>query len=195
MQASCSTAFTAGTHLSDLPIPVGSGLVDRLVGEAREGRLDVVPLAKLEVLAEVLVTAPPVQVDHVDALVTAHLMEVRVSHVVLDTIGRESSVAHKVSVSLVGLTDSVAPVLNHSLLLILDHHVEEEAAPKVEDHEAPHEADAVLLVEWLNFPVHVAHWVLDEASNVLEGSPSLGIVSWLLGVVHELAEIAISVLC
>ena len=83
-------------------------------------------LAHLEVLAEVLVTAPPVQVDHAEALVSANLMEVGISHVILDTIGRESPVTVQVAVSLVVLSDSEAPVLDHSLLLVLDHDVEEE---------------------------------------------------------------------
>ena len=96
------------------------------MGETGQGRLDVVLLAHLEVLAEVLVTAPPVQVDHAEALVTANLMEVGISHIILDTIGRESPVTVQVAVSLVVLSDSEAPVLDHSLLLVLDHDVEEE---------------------------------------------------------------------
>ena len=132
--------------------------------------------------------------DHGEALVAAHLMEVGVSHVVLDTIGWETSVTDGLSVSLVSLANSVAPVLDHLLLLVLDNDIEEEAAPKVEDHEAPHEANAVLLVEGIHFPVEVSVWILDEASDVLEGSPSLRVVSWLLGIVHEFAEVAISVL-
>ena len=83
-------------------------------------------LAHLEVLAEVLVTAPPVQVDHAESLVTANLMEVGISHVVLDAVGRESPVTVQVAVSLVVLANTEAPVLNHSLLLVLHHHVEEE---------------------------------------------------------------------
>ena len=83
-------------------------------------------LAHLEVLAEVLVTAPPVPAAHAEALVTANLMEVGISHVILDTIGRESPVTVQVAVSLVVLSDSEAPVLDHSLLLVLDHDVEEE---------------------------------------------------------------------
>ena len=86
-------------------------------------------LAHLEVLAEVLVTAPPVEMDHAEALVTAHLMEVGVSHVVLDAISWESPVTVQGAVSLVALADSVAPVVDHSLLLVLHHSVEEEAAP------------------------------------------------------------------
>lgn len=191
----CSTALTAGTHLGDLPVLSGCLLVDGLVGEAREGRLDVVPLAQLEVLAEVLVTAPPVQVDHVQSLVTTHLMEVRVTNIVLDTVSRESTIASHLTVGLVDLTNSPAPVTDHVLLLVLDHDVEEEATPKMEDSEAPKETDTVLSVERLHFPVDVAEGVFEEAGEVLEGSPALGIVPRLLGLVHKLAEVTICVLC
>ena len=148
-------------------------------------------LAHLEVLAEVLVTAPPVQVDHAESLIPANLMEVSIPDIVLDTIGWESSVTVKVAVGLVVLTDSESPVLDHPLFLILDHDVEEEGGPEVEDNHAPHETNAVLSVEGLGLPVEVADWVLEEASNVFEGSPLLGIVSWLFHCVYELAEITV----
>ena len=164
------------------------------MGETGQGRLDVVLLAHLEVLAEVLVTAPPVEMDHAEALVTAHLMEVGVSHVVLDAIGWESPVAVQSAVSLVALADSVAPVVDHSLLLVLDHGVEEEAAPQVEDDHTPKETHTVLSVEWLSFPVYVSKRIFEEACNVLERSPSLGVVTRFLRVVHELEEVAIGVL-
>ena len=121
-------------------------------------------------------------------------MEVRVAHVVLDAVHGESTVAGQARVRLVSLTDAIAPMLNHLLFLVLDHHVKKEAAPEVEDHQGPHEAHAVLLVEPICFPVEVAHWVLEEASDVFEGSPSLCVVSWLLGVVHEFAEVTVGVL-
>jgi len=85
-------------------------------------------------------------------------------------------------------------VLNHLLLLVLDHNVEKEATPQVEDNHAPHETNTVLHVKWLHLPVGVTNRVLEETSDVLESSPSLGLVSRLLRVVHKLAEIAISVL-
>lgn len=74
-------------------------------------------LSHLEVLSEVLVSAPPVGPDHVESLVSSHLMEVRVSHIVLLSVDRESSVSVGSAVCLVCLTESVSPVLNHSLLL------------------------------------------------------------------------------
>ena len=92
-ECSCSTALLSAAHLRDLQV-LGSGLLeDALVGEARKGWADVVLLAHLKVLAEVLVTAPPVKMDHADALVTTHLMEVGVPHIVLDSVNRHSSVA------------------------------------------------------------------------------------------------------
>ena len=164
------------------------------MGETGQGRLDVVLLAHLEVLAEVLVTAPPVEMDHAEALVTAHLMEVGVSHVVLDAIGWESPVTVQSAVSLVALANSVAPVVDHSLLLVLHHGVEEEAAPQVEDDHTPKETHTVLSVEWLSLPVDVSKRIFEEACNVLERSPSLGVVTRFLRVVHELEEVAIGVL-
>ena len=109
--------------------------------------------AHLEVLAEVLVSAPPVEVNHIKALVTSNLMEVRVTHVILDTVDWESAITSHCSVSLVLFTDSPPPVLDHLLLLVLDHNVKEETAPKMEDGEAPKEANAVLSVERLYLPV------------------------------------------
>ena len=151
-------------------------------------------LAHFEVLAEVLVTAPPVQVDHAETLVAPDLMEVRVPNVVLDAIGWESSVAVESTVSLVRLTNPVTPVVNHPLLLVLDHSVEKEAAPEMEDDHAPEESHAVLPMEWLCFPVDIAQGVLEEASNVFERSPSLGIVTRLFSVVDKFEKVAISIL-
>lgn len=73
-------------------------------------------LSHLEVLSEVLVSAPPVGPDHAQSLVSPDLMEVRVSHVVLLSVYGESAVGVRSTVSLVGLTDSVSPVEDHSFL-------------------------------------------------------------------------------
>ena len=164
------------------------------MGEATLSWLEVLLLAHFEVLAEVLVTAPPVQMDHAEALATANLMEVGISHVVLDTIHRHPSVTVQGAVGLVDLADAVPPVVNHLLLLVLHHDVKEEAAPQVEDDQAPDEAHAVLSMETLTLPVHVPKRVLKEAGDILERSPFLRIVTGLLGLVHELSKVAISVL-
>ena len=83
-------------------------------------------LTHLEVLSEVLVTAPPVSMDHTESLVSADLMEVRVSKVVLVTIGGHTSVSVGTIVRLVVLTDTVSPMLDHLLLLVLDHNIQKE---------------------------------------------------------------------
>ena len=189
-----STAFLSLAHLRNFKV-LGSCLSeDVLVGKSRKSRSQVVLLAHLEVLSEVLVTAPPVQVDHAEALVASDLVEVGVPDVVLDTIGWESSVAVESPVRLVGLANPVAPVLDHPFLLVLDHRVEQETAPQVEDDHAPEETNTVLFVEWLHFPVDVAEGVLEEASNIFEGPPSLRIVARLFGVVDELEEVTICLL-
>ena len=182
------------THLCDFEVLGRCCLEDFLVSEATFGGLDVLLLAHLEVLAEVLVTAPPVHVDHVKALGTANLMEVGISHIVLDTIDWHPSVTIQGAVSLVDLTDSPAPVVAHLLLLVLHHDVEKEAAPQVEDDKAPDEAHAVLLMEAFSLPVGIAEWVFEEAGDVLERSPFLRVVTGLLGLVHKLSKVTISVL-
>ena len=189
-----STALLSLAHLGDLEVLCRRLTEDALVGEAGQSGADVVLLAHLKVLAEVLVTAPPVQVDHAESLIPANLMEVSIPDVVLDTIGWESSVTVKIAMGLVVLTDSESPVLDHPLFLILDHDVEEEGGPEVEDNHAPHETNAILSVEGLRLPVEVADWVLEEAGDVFERSPSLRVISWLLRIVDELEEVSISVL-
>ena len=184
----------SSTHLCDFEVLGRGCLEDFLVSEATLGGLDVLLLAHLEVLAEVLVTAPPVHVDHAEALGTANLMEVGISHIVLDTIDWHPSVTIQGAVSLVDLTDSPAPVVAHLLLLVLHHDIEKEAAPQVEDDEAPDEAHAVLIMETFSLPVGIAEWVFEEAGDVLERSPFLRVVTGLLGLVHKLSKVAISVL-
>ena len=164
------------------------------MGKATLSGLDVLLLAHFEVLAEVLVTAPPVHVDHVETLATANLMEVGISHIVLDTIDWHSSVTIQGAVLLVNLTDSPAPVVTHLLLLVLHHDPEEEAAPQVEDDQAPDEAHAVLIMEGFSLPVGIAERVFEEAGDILERSPFLRIVTGLFGLVYELSKVTISVL-
>ena len=58
--------------------------------------------------------------DHTETLVSADLMEVRVSHVVLFTVGRETAVTHGAGVRFVGLSNVPSPVFNHLFLLVLN---------------------------------------------------------------------------
>ena len=103
--------------MRELPVLLFDIGIDLLVVETGESRSDSVALSHLEVLSEVLITAPPVGPDHVQTLVTAGLMEVGVTNVVLLSVNRESAVSVRSSVLLADLTKSVAPVLDHAFLL------------------------------------------------------------------------------
>ncbi len=172
----------------------GDIVVDLLVVEAGEAGSNVVAFAHFEVFTEVLVTAPPIGVNHAEALVASDLMEVGVTHIVLLAVHWETHLLVGEAVLIVGLSNSVAEVLNHLLLLVLYHDVEEEGLVQVEDQAAPHESDAVLFVEGAKLPVGIANWVFEEASDVLESSPLLGVVAGLLGVQDELGEVTIGLL-
>ena len=124
-----STTLLRVAHLRDFEVLGSRFLEDRFVSKARQSRSEVVLFAHLEVLAEVLVTAPPVRMDHVETLVASNLMEVGISHIVLDTIDGVSSVAMGSIVRWVALANSIAPVLNHPLFLVLNHNPEEETVP------------------------------------------------------------------
>ncbi len=63
-------------HSSDARILLGNVVVDLLVVKAGKGGSDIVFLAHLEVLAEVLVAAPPVGINHTETLVTSDLVDV-----------------------------------------------------------------------------------------------------------------------
>ena len=91
--------------------------VDLLVVEAGERGSDAVALSHLEVLSEVLVAAPPVGPDHIEALVAAGLMEVGVADVVLLSVDWEAAVSVTCTMLLAHFTKSVAPVLNHAFFL------------------------------------------------------------------------------
>ena len=58
-----------------------------------------------------------------------------------------------------------------------------------------HEADSVILREHVRLPVHVTNWVLPRSGDVLVSTPLLSIVEWLLGLVHKLGEITVSLSC
>lgn len=64
-------------------------------------------------------------------------------------------------------------------LTVLDHYPENEGLIEMPCQEYPNKPDSVLIVKRGKFPVDVAEGVLKESSDVLEGSPLLGHVSWL----------------
>ena len=47
-------------------------------------------------------------------------------------------------------------------------------------------------MEGAQLPVSVTNWVFEETSNVLEGSPLLGVVAGLLCVQDKLGEVTVS---
>ncbi len=83
-------------------------------------------------------------------------------------------------------------MINHAFLLSFDQHPDKEGLVQVEDEAAVHEADAVLCMERVDFPVSVSNWILEEARYVFERSPFLCVVSWLFHCVNKLAKVAIS---
>ena len=68
------------------------------MSESGKAGPNVVLLAHFEILAEVLITAPPVKVNHAQTLIPSDLMEVRVADIVLFTIGRETAVSYSLSI-------------------------------------------------------------------------------------------------
>lgn len=105
------------SSLREFPILLLDVGVDLLVVETRERGSDAVALSHLEVLSEVLIAAPPVGPDHIEALVAAGLMEVGIADVILLSVDGEAAVSVACTVLLAHLTESVAPVLNHAFLL------------------------------------------------------------------------------
>ena len=119
-------------------------------------------------------------------------MEVRVAHIVLFAIGRESPVSAAERLLGVGLAQMPPPALNHLLLLVFAHHIQHERLVKMECEGNPHEPDSVSGVERVHLPVAVGERVLKQARDVLERSPFLRLVTGLFGAADELLEVAIS---
>tara|TARA_B110000285_G_scaffold119687_1_gene135445 strand:+ start:179 stop:460 length:282 start_codon:yes stop_codon:yes gene_type:complete len=91
--------------------------------ETRKSWFDIVSLSHLEVLSEVLVSAPPVSVDHGDSLVSKGLMEVGISHIIFLVISWHSSVGVWRIVMLVDLSNVPLPLSNHAFLLFLSDEI------------------------------------------------------------------------
>ena len=110
-------------HGSNTCILRSDFVVDLLVVESRQTGSNVVSLAHFEVFTEVLITAPPVSVDHSKTLVAANLMEVRITNVILFAINWEATVFSSKLVFVVGLTNPVAEVFNQLFFLVLNHNI------------------------------------------------------------------------
>ena len=61
---------------------------------------------------------------HTESFVSANLMEVRISHIVLFTVSRETAVTGGQLMLLVGFSNVPSPVLNHLFFLVLNESVE-----------------------------------------------------------------------
>ena len=148
----------------------------------------------VEVLSEVLISAPPVGVDHADSLISSNLMEVGVSDVVLLSVSWESSIGVRGVVVLVDLSDVPFPLSDHAFFLLLGQKVKNEGLVQMPDQEDVDDSNSVLVCKSGNFPEGVTEWILEKSSDVLEGSPFLGHVSWLLGLGNEFSVITIGLL-
>lgn len=190
----CSEHASGAADAGPLGVLSESLLVQVVVIETGHAGLDAVLLSHLEVLAEVLVSAPPVSVDHADSLVTQVLMEVSVSDVVLVAISGETSVRVRRVVMLVVLANVPSPLGNHVLLLLLGEQVEHEGLVQMEDQEHIDDSDSVLVRQGSDSPVGVSEGILEEARDVLESTPSLSRISRLSGAGNELAEVAVDLL-
>ena len=85
-----------------------------------------------------------------------------------------------------------SPFGSHVLFLVFADNVEEERLVQVVAHKNPDNSNSVLSTVRVGFPVHVTNRVLEESSNVLEGSPSLSFISRFLLVVNKFGEITVS---
>ena len=63
----------------------------------------------------------------------------------------------------------------------------------MESHKEVENSKSVLSVEHVHLPVSITEWVFIEARDVLVGSPSLSIVSWLVELINELCEVTVGV--
>ena len=187
-----SSWLLTSSHVHHGLVLGNSVLVDVFVVEAAEGWADIVPLSHLEVLSKVLVSAPPVGVDHADSLISSHLMEVGVSHIVLLAISWKTSVGVRVIIVSIVFTNVPSPLRDHVLLLLFGKKVKHERLIQMENEQHVEKSDSVLILKGGNFPEGIAEWILEEPGNVFEGSPSLSVISWFGSLVHEFAEITVS---
>ena len=65
---------------------------------------------------------------------------------------------------------------------------------KMPDQENVDNSDSALVGKGCKFPEGIAEWVLEEPGNVLERTPSLSHISWLLSLIDKLHEVAVSLL-
>ena len=79
-------------HSCDASILSSNFIVNLLMVESRKAGSDIMALAHFEVFSEVLITAPPVRVNHTETFVTSDLVEIGVSNVVLLAVNWETTI-------------------------------------------------------------------------------------------------------
>ena len=139
-----SDGETSSLNLHEFIILGNSVSADLVMVEASLTRTNAILFAHLEVLAEGLITAPPIQVDHADALIALRLVEVRVTHVVFDSVRGEASIRRQLPVAFIHLTNAPSEVLNHALFLVLGNDPAQERGVKVEGNKGVHKSESVL---------------------------------------------------
>lgn len=148
----------------------------------------------VEVLSEALISAPPIGVDHTDSLISSNLMEIGVSDVILLSVSWHSSIGVRGVVMLVNLSDVPFPLSDHTFFLLFGQKVKNEGLIQMPDQQDVDNSDSVLVCKCSNLPESVTEWILEESSDVLESSPFLSHISWLLSLEYELSEITIGLL-
>lgn len=166
-------------------------LIDWIVIESGHSWLHIMSLSHIEVLSEVLISAPPICMNHACLLISSDLMEVRVSNVVLLSISWESSIRMWSGIPLVDLTNVPFPLGDHWLFLLFGKEIQNEWLIEVPDEENVYNSDSILITESCDFPEGISKWIFEESCDILEGSPFLGHVSWLSSFGDELCEITI----
>ena len=166
-------------HGGDSGVLLGGFFVNFLVVESAKGWLNSVFFSHFEIFSKSLVSTPPVVPDRVQPLVFKHLMEVRVSDVVLLVISWHSLVISCCSGVSVGLSNNESPFLNHAFFSSATSHVLLKREEQMPAEQCPQWSKSVLLSHWLKFPVNVSNWVFSQSGEVFERSPFLGHVSWL----------------
>ena len=161
--------------------------------ESAHGWLDAVSLSHLEVLSEVLISAPPVGVDHIGSLVPPDLMEITVSHVLLLPVYGHMFFLWE-SVFVVDHSIGVQPLLHIGLLRGSADEPDVERLVQLPNQQSPDDSHSVLVRQTGDLPEGVCPGIFDESSKVLECSPLLSHVSGLLCFVDELGEVAVGFL-
>lgn len=94
-------------------------LINLLMSKSTEWGSNSMSLSHFKVLSEVLISAPPIELDHTDSLISELLVEVTVSHIALLSICWHSSISMWLALLCINFTNDESPFLCHFLLFYL----------------------------------------------------------------------------